>query len=84
MYHTLQSIFDSCVMVDDIYSSMAEAVHGSKLVLCLVSPQYISSANCNREVAVAADNGKQMIRVNVDPESSSTILGPIGLVSSCG
>jgi len=67
---------------DNIYGSMAEAVIGSKLVICLVSPEYAVSKNCNREVHYAADNGKQMLRVNVHPDSNNTILGSMGLVSS--
>ena len=73
---------EPCCVVDNIYAAMAEAVSGSSLVICLVSPEYIQSTNCTREVMYAADNGKQLLRVNVHVDSNVCIPGSIGLVSN--
>ncbi|KAI9193199.1 uncharacterized protein BJ171DRAFT_532109 [Polychytrium aggregatum] len=60
---------DTDQMSGNIYTKMAEAVMGSKVICACLTAQYEKSANCKRELGFAGDqvrNGKKIIPLRLD------------------
>ncbi|XP_072172990.1 uncharacterized protein [Diadema setosum] len=48
---------------DVLYSKIYEGIHNAKVVLCCITPQYIMSDNCNREISLADQLKKPIIPI---------------------
>ncbi|KAJ3114927.1 hypothetical protein HK098_007128, partial [Nowakowskiella sp. JEL0407] len=52
-------------MTSSVYGSMHQAVSSSKVIIPCLSPGYVNSANCERELSYAADKKKRIVPIRL-------------------